>query len=249
MTEMHSFRGLCSICGAKGEFAPREGHSTREGYACPNCRFPIRWRDQASIILDEFSKGRSISLPNLVASGRLDGVTIYEPALHGPFVNAFKKLPRYVRSYYWPDRPLGEADANGIRNEDITKLTFADNSFDLVVTSDVMEHVYDFKGAFAEVLRVLKPGGIHVFSIPNAWPFPDATEARVEIVDGVEHHIKPAHYHRAGDGTPCIVYTDFGADLIDTIDTLGRSRTQAVRRHSALDPCYMNATFVTRKLG
>jgi hypothetical protein len=248
MSEVLSFRGLCSICGSKGEFAPRPGHSTREGFACPNCRAALRWRDQASIILDEFSKGRSISLPNLVASGRLNDKTIYEPALHGPFVNAFKKLPRYVRSYYWPERALGDTDANGIRNEDITKLTFADNSFDLVLTSDVLEHVYDFRAAFAEVLRVLKPGGIHVFSIPNAWPFPDATEARVEVIDGVEHHIKPAQYHRSGDGTPCIVYTDFGADLIDIIDAKGRSRTQAVRRHSALDPCYMNATFVTRKL-
>ena len=242
------YQGLCSICGNKGEFGPRQGHATRESYLCPHCRAALRWRDQAAIILDEFARGRSISLPNLVSSGRLAGVDIYEPALHGPFVNIFKKLPRYVRSYYWPERPLGEADANGVRNEDITRLTFADGSFDLVLTSDVMEHIYDYKTAFAEVLRVLKPGGIHVFSIPNDWPFPDATAARVEITDGVEHHIKPARYHKSGDGTPCIVYTDFGADLVDIIDAQRRSRTQVVRRHSALDPCYVSATFVTRKL-
>lgn len=243
-----AFQGLCSVCGNKGEFAPRQGHGTRESYQCPHCRAALRWRDQAAIILDEFAKGRSISLPNLVASGRLNDVDIYEPALRGPFVTAFKKLPRYVRSYYWPDRPLGEGGDDGLRNEDITALTFADDSFDLVITSDIMEHVYDYRKAFAEVLRVLKPGGIHVFSIPNNWPLPDATEARVEVEGGVEHHIKPAQYHVSGDGTPCIVYTDFGADLIDIIDVERRSRTQAVRRHSALDPCYRNATFVTRKL-
>jgi len=248
MSDKVVYQGLCSICGKKGEFAPREGHGTRDSYLCPHCRASLRWRDQAAIILDEFAKGRSVSLANLVASGRLDAVDIYEPALHGPFVAAFKKLPRYVRSYYWPDKALGEADANGVRNEDITGLTFADDSFDLVITSDVMEHIYDYKAAFAQVLRVLKPGGIHVFSIPTDWPLPEATQACVEIVDGVEHHLKPARYHKSGDGTPCIVYTDFGADLIDIVDAQGRSRTQAVRRHSALDPCYRTATFVTRKL-
>jgi SAM-dependent methyltransferase len=143
---------------------------------------------------------------------------------------------------------LGEKDANGVRNEDMTKLTFADDTFDLIITSDVMEHIYNYKAAFGELLRVLKPGGIHVFSIPTDWPLPEVSEARVRVVDGVEEHIKPARYHTSGDGTPCIVYTDFGADLIDILDAEGRSRSQAVRRHSALDPCYRTATFVTRKL-
>jgi SAM-dependent methyltransferase len=248
MSATLSYHGLCSICGAKGEFVPGTGHSTRESFGCPGCRASLRYRDQASLILDEFAKGQSISLPNLVASGKLAGVDIYEPALRGPFVKALKALPRYVRSYYWPDRAPGDVDAHGVRNEDITGLTFADGSFDLVITSDVMEHVYDYQRAFSEILRVLKPGGVHIFSIPNAWPFPDKSEVRVSIVDGIEHHLKPARYHNGGDGTRCIVYTDFGADLVDMIDAQGRSRTKAIRRHSAIDPCYVNATFITRKL-
>jgi SAM-dependent methyltransferase len=242
-----SYLGLCNLCGTKGEFAAGTGRSVRESYPCPQCRASLRYRDQAALILDEFSKGRSISLPNLVASGKLAEIDIYEPALHGPFVNQFKKLARYTRSYYWPNRERGSTDENGVRCEDLTNLTFPDNSFDLVVTSDVMEHVYNFRGAFAEIIRVLKPGGVHIFSIPNAWPFPDHSEQRVDIIDGVERHLKPARYHTGGDGTPCIVYTDFGADLIDMID-MGRSKTQVIRRHSGIDPCYVNATFMTRKL-
>jgi SAM-dependent methyltransferase len=248
MTEPISYQGLCSICGSKGEFAPRPGQSARESYWCPNCRGALRWRDQAAIIVDEFSSGRFVALSTLVSSGLLNDVSIYEPAMHGPFVNALKKLPRYVRSYYWPDKALGETNPDGLRNEDITNLTFPDKSFDLIITSDILEHVYDFRAAFGEIHRVLKTGGIHVFSIPNDWPFPPISEPRVAIVDGVEQHIKPPQYHRSGDGTPCIVYTDFGADLMDIIDEGGRSRTLAIRRHSALDRCYVNATFVTRKL-
>jgi hypothetical protein len=149
-----SFHGLCSICGAKGEFVRGTGHSTRESFPCPSCRASLRYRDQAALVLDEFARGRSISLANLVASGRMAEIDIYEPALKGPFVNAFKALPRYVRSYYWPERAPGAVDAHGVRNEDITALSFGDNSFDLVITSDVMEHVYEYKSAFAEIFRV-----------------------------------------------------------------------------------------------
>ncbi|MBV9992160.1 MAG: class I SAM-dependent methyltransferase [Alphaproteobacteria bacterium] len=248
MTETLSYHGLCSICGAKGEFARGDVRSTRETFACTGCRANLRYRDQAALVLDEFARGRSVSLANLVASGRMADVDIFEAALKGPFVNAFKALPRYVRSYYWPDRALGEVDKSGARNEDITRLTFADGSFDLVITSDVLEHVYDYRGAFAEILRVLKPGGVHIFSIPTDWPLPDKSEPRVAVEDGVERHLKEPRYHTSGDGTPCIVYTDFGADLVDTIDAEGRSRTQVIRRHGMLDRCYVAATFLTRKL-
>lgn len=248
MSEGFAYHGVCNLCGAKGEFTANAARSTRESYACPNCRAALRYRDQGALILDEFARGRSIFLRNLVSSGAMDAVDIFEPALRGPFVNMLGKLPRYVQSYYWPDRALGSVGEEGIRNEDLTALTIADDSFDLVITSDVMEHLFDFRAAFAEITRVLKPGGVHVFTIPNDWPFPERTEARVSIVDGVEHHLKPARYHTSGDGTPCIVYHDYGADLIDIIDATG-CRTQAARRHSPIDPCYVNATFISRKLG
>jgi len=248
MSETLSYHGLCSVCGVKNEFERGPSPSTRESFACPGCRANLRYRDQAALVLDEFAKGRSVSLVNLVASGRLAEVDIFEAALKGPFVNAFKALPRYVRSYYWPERALGGVDKNGVRNEDLTNLTFPDNSFDLVITSDVLEHVYDYRSAFREILRVLKPGGVHAFTIPNVWPFPDKSEPRVAIENGVERHLKEPRYHTSGDGTPCIVYTDFGADLIDEIDAAGRSRTQVIRRHGMLDRCYVSATFLTRKL-
>lgn len=242
-----SYHGICNLCGTKGDFARGNGHSTRESFPCPNCRASLRYRDQAALILDEFAKGKSIFLRNLVSSGGLDDVVIYEAALRGPFVNQLKKTKNYTQSYFWPDQPLGSVDADGVHNEDLTQLTLPSGHFDLVITSDVLEHVYDFEAAFGEIARVLKPGGVHVFTIPNAWPMPDRTERRVEMVDGIEHHIKPPRYHNSGDGTPCIVYQDYGADIVDIIAGTG-CRTQVVRRHSAIDPCYVNATFISRRM-
>ncbi len=49
---------------------------------------------------------------------------------------------------------------------EITALPFADRAFDLVVACDVVEHVDDDRRAFAELARVLRPGGVLVFSVP-----------------------------------------------------------------------------------
>lgn len=46
-------------------------------------------------------------------------------------------------------------------------LHFEDNSFDIVYSSNVLEHVRDPKKVFEESIRVLKPGGYMVFVIPN----------------------------------------------------------------------------------
>ena len=56
---------------------------------------------------------------------------------------------------------------------DATRLEFPSESFDAVTMFDVIEHVPDDHKAMAEVLRVLKPGGYVMVSVPNEnWRFP-----------------------------------------------------------------------------
>lgn len=55
---------------------------------------------------------------------------------------------------------------------DAERLPFADESFDGVLMSEVLEHLPDDAGALAEVRRVLKPGGVLAVSVPHArYPF------------------------------------------------------------------------------
>jgi SAM-dependent methyltransferase len=53
---------------------------------------------------------------------------------------------------------------------DITRLPFDDGAFDLVICSEVLEHIPDHHRAMGEIIRVLKPGGPLVVSVPRRWP-------------------------------------------------------------------------------
>ena len=58
----------------------------------------------------------------------------------------------------------------GVLRGDATKLPFADNTFDCVVTSEVLEHLQDDVTAISELHRVLKPGGSLGVTVPTWWP-------------------------------------------------------------------------------
>jgi ubiquinone/menaquinone biosynthesis C-methylase UbiE len=47
------------------------------------------------------------------------------------------------------------------------RLPFADKAFDAVIASSVFEYLADLDLAFGELARVLRPGGVLVFSVPN----------------------------------------------------------------------------------
>ena len=49
-------------------------------------------------------------------------------------------------------------------------LPFEDGSFDGVLCSEVLEHIFPYETAIAEIVRVVRPGGWVALSVPRAWP-------------------------------------------------------------------------------
>ena len=50
-------------------------------------------------------------------------------------------------------------------------LPYPDDTFDIVVSDNVLEHLEDPAAVFAEVARVLKPGGRFLAKTPNKWHY------------------------------------------------------------------------------
>ncbi len=234
----------CSVCDAVGCFR-RTVASIRESFACGQCGATLRYQTQASVILTLFSKLGARSLKQLVQEDEFRQLAVYEPGLVGPFRSLLRTIPCYETSYYWENVARGEMN-RGVRCEDLTALTFGDESFDLVITSDILEHVRKPFLALREIQRVLRRGGVHVFSIPVQHPMPRKTRYRVDVSGDQDRFILPKHYHGSPVGERSLVYVDFGADLVEVSASHGVS-VEVVRLESGNEYARRLLTFVSRK--
>jgi len=82
---------------------------------------------------------------------------------HGDLVTTREKFDEFVDEHL-PDRSFILSSANALA------LPFADDSFDKVICSEVLEHIPDYRAALDEIDRVLKPGGLFCASVPRRWP-------------------------------------------------------------------------------
>ncbi|WP_205421171.1 class I SAM-dependent methyltransferase [Rhizobium terrae] len=162
------------------------------------------------------------------------GAKIYLPEAITPGFQQWKRrFPSAVGSeYVSPDVPAGSLHAVGtfsnVRHEDLTQLSFADDSFDLIISQDVFEHIPDFRSSFAECCRVLRKGGKLLFTVPF---FPDQkmTEIRAILLpDGSVHSDFPLEYHgnpMSSGGSLC--FQHFGWSMLDDLRAAGFSQAAA----------------------
>jgi SAM-dependent methyltransferase len=71
---------------------------------------------------------------------------------------------------YWHDSPIpedGVASRLSATSEGDYRLPYADGFFDLVLSSQVFEHVFNYVDVFKELKRVTKPGGVSVHLFPG----------------------------------------------------------------------------------
>jgi SAM-dependent methyltransferase len=197
-----SFR-RCRVCTKRSLFiAVGEGEELR---LCIRCRANLRYEMMADYLR---SAGRDISTLDVL---ELDPGSPLRPLLAG--------AKSYRRSFYRDHIKPGTVREDGAVCEDITKLTFADESLDMIVSSDVLEHVPDAAAAFRESARVLRPGGVHIFTVPPR----QATFQRAKIDAGqIVHLIEPPEYHRDPlDPRGVLVFWDYGPDFPERFRTDG----------------------------
>ncbi|CQD13089.1 type 11 methyltransferase [Mycobacterium lentiflavum] len=241
--------GRCVSCGADTTFAfnswtlPNELHAfwadaavsraytRRESMFCRSCCSNLRVRRIAEVLVALYGAPGCKSFSELVEDPSFRNLDVAEINTIGPpdsLHGLLRKLPRLMFSDYRGPEGLGEV-ADGARNEDICRLTYPDASFDIVLSSDTLEHVPDFRIALAETRRVLRPGGRHIFTVPIVWTRA-ATETRARVGDDGEiEHLLPALYHGRGSGAyryipvgvDMLTFTEFGRDIVDFVREAG----------------------------
>lgn len=214
--------GWCGLCGEASEFSvARQDEpasiSLREDLVCTRCGINARVRGALELIRNRMDLQTS-------------GVYITEQASR-PFVWLQRNARSAIGSEYVRDRGSqqklqqyfrdlgGEGD---IRVDDVTGLTFGNESLDCVASFDVLEHVPDYRAALAEFARVLRPGGMLVVTVPFVFSY--ATTLVRAHVDGsgeMHHLVTPEYHGDPVDGAGILCFYHFGWDLLEVVRECG----------------------------
>lgn len=197
-------RGYCPICESRTTFVARDAW-LRDHYKCRRCGSIPRERALMEVIQQRFPQWRTM--------------TVHEssPANRGASRRFATECRHYIPSQFFPKEPLGSV-VGSYRCENLEQLTFADESIDLHVSQDVMEHVLRPERAFAEIARTLKPGGAHVFTVPLVNKH-NPSKMRIEVGENgeVTHLVQPEYHGNPIDARGSLVTVDWGFDIREHI--------------------------------
>ncbi len=196
-----ALREAASRAIAVGNLA--EGLPDRAGALRDDPRWGAAWRREVEDF--ESAYGAPIALSDWSGSRRGSALRLY--------FEAHRALLRGREVLHWAPEPElrawigGRAAELGVKRYvtmdgfhpgvdamyDITGIGVADGSFDLVICHRVFEHVLDDAKAFAELFRVLRPGGLLHCSVPQAVQRAETAEW---VVPDESHDGHVRHYGR-----------------------------------------------------
>jgi len=238
------FPGACYICREEVLFevdVPADGSPVnwREALVCPHCKLISRWRSCLHVF-------ESICEPT--AEDRIYLTETLSPI----YQNLAGRFPLLTSSEYFPENDFGEmvqTHLMPVRNEDITKLSFADTSFEIVLCFDVLEHVPDFRSALKEFYRVLDAGGQLVISVPFSFEKETNVRARLGEDGQIEHLTEPSYHGDPLSDQGVLSYYDFGIDLLDELREAGFQESFLLCYYSQ-EWAYLNRNlvYIARKL-
>jgi SAM-dependent methyltransferase len=195
----------------------------RETVLCRHCRSTMRWRTVASGLLDVMASRfdvRAATIPELAAQWPAE-VKVLDTDRYNSINERLAGAPGYLRSVYLDDTANGEQVDEGVYNVDLQDMPFPDDEFDIIITTEVMEHVRHVDVAHREIARCLKPGGTYLFTVP----YDETFERTWQLIDPLtdEPLVLPMHIHGDAIRGGIKSYRVFGRDILDDLREAGLS--------------------------
>jgi SAM-dependent methyltransferase len=205
-TVVASWRGHCPICEQDTVFEARNAWF-RDHLICRRCPGGSIPRERAIMEVTR----------ELAPDWKRRSIHEGSPSSRGASVILARDCVDYTPTQFYPNVPRG-AYRDGVRCEDLEQQTFDDESFDLVITQDVMEHIFHPDRAYREIWRTLKPGGLYLHTTP-IYKDHLTTERRASLAkDGTVVHLAEPEYHgNPIDPKGSLVTFHYGYDLADLI--------------------------------
>lgn len=135
-------------------------------------------------------------------------------------VDCSKKKQARMNNWLYPHK---------LHHQDLTQLTYTDDTFDYILSFDCFEHIPDYKKAFSECFRVLKPGGKMLWSVPfDRNEYKTNVRAEVNSDGSIKHNCEPEYHGNPLSEDGCLSFYTFGWDLLDELKNIGFSDTYAL---------------------
>lgn len=196
--------GYCTICEAPRRFQA-EYDWYRDWLKCEYCGSVPRERALAFI------------LESAEPEWRQKRIHECSPEPRGISLKMKQNCARYIPTQFYPDRTPGEI-IGPFRNENLEMTSFKSESFDLVISLDVMEHVNDPKKAIIDIFRTLTPGGSYIFTVPTDKGRVETKRiARYLDSGGVEHYETPEYHGSPISSEGALVTFRYGYDFASEI--------------------------------
>jgi SAM-dependent methyltransferase len=188
-------------------------YDKREGRHCTACWTNARSMQIAKVLIAQYGPNCS-SLNQLCDHPGFRALRVAEINECRMLHQFLARLPGLRYSEFGSTDPA-------VPHENVMDLSYADESFDLVLTSETLEHIPDVQKGLSEIRRVLRPGGLHVFTIPVRWG-EATTRIRAKIEGGEIVHILPPCYH-GGSLNPmdCLAFYEYGRDVVEIVRNAG----------------------------
>lgn len=157
-------------------------------------------------------------------------LTIHEssPCGRGASNKLKTNVQNYIATNYFPEVELGTIH-RGFRCENLEKMTFEDESIDLHITQDVMEHIFSPTKAFQEIARTLTPGGAHIFTTPLVNKNnPSEVCARLDELGNVIYFREPEYHGNPISEEGSLVTMRWGYDICEHIFTTSGLFTEII---------------------